>query len=73
MYALPQGVQHVIVQLGNVTPLVAFRLGGGLNVQHRDSDRVPSHGVSGDHIVIEIQPSRYVGEVGIIRFQRVCE
>ena len=72
MFALPQGVQHVIVQLGNVTPLVACRL-RGTQFYHRDSDRVPSHGVSGDHVVIEIQPSRYAGEVGNIRSERVCE
>jgi hypothetical protein len=72
MDALPQGVQHVIVQLGNVTALVACHL-KGTQIYHRDSDRVPPHGVSGDHVVIEIQPSRYVGEVGNVRFERVCE
>lgn len=69
---LPRGVEHLIIQLGDTTSLVIVR-SSEADYQHRSSDCVPSHGVSGVHISVKIQTSCHVIGAGIVWVKRVCE
>ena len=66
MNALPPGVEHLIVQLGDAAPLAAFS-SSGTKRSYRYSDCVPPPGILGDHVVIQIQPYRHIGEVEVER------
>jgi hypothetical protein len=72
MNQLPPEVEHLIVQLGDATSLVALS-SGRTKCQHRNPDCVPSLGVPGERVVIEIQSPRHIREDGVFRFERVCE
>lgn len=72
MDRLPPRVEHLIIQLGDATSLVALS-SSRTKWQHRNPYCVPSHGVFGERVVIEIQSSRHIREVGVLGFERVCE
>ena len=72
LHALPNEVQHLIIQLGNTTSRVVV-ISSRADYGHRDSDCVSPHGVSGIHISIEIESSRHIREDGFFGLKRVCE
>ena len=72
MNQLPPEVEHLIIQLGDVTSLVALS-SSRTKCQHRNPDYVSSPGVSGERVVIEIQSPRHIREDGVFRSERVCE
>lgn len=73
LYKLPPRVEHLIVQLGDAS-LSVTATSSETKYLHRDSDRVSSHGVFGERVIIKIQSSCYIGAVGIFRYiERVCE
>jgi hypothetical protein len=72
MNQLPPEVEHLIIQLGDATSLVALS-SSRTKCRHRNPDYVPSPGVSGERIVIETQSPRHIREDGVFRFERVCE
>ena len=69
LYALPQGVEHLIIQLGDATPSAAITL-DETESYHRNSDFVPPLGATGDRVIIKAQPYRCIREAG---FCWVCE
>jgi hypothetical protein len=70
---LPARVEHLIVQLGDASPSVTLTP-SKTECIHRDSDRVSPHGVFGEHVIIKIQSSCYIGAVGFFWYiERVCE
>ena len=72
LHALPAGVEHLIVQLGNST-LSAVGTCNEAECAHRNSNCVSAHGILRDRVIIKIQSSRFVGEVGVFWLERVCE
>lgn len=73
LYTLPPRVEHLVVQLGDASPSLTAT-SSETEYLHRDSDRVPPHGVFGERVVVKIQSSCYTGAIGIFRYiERVCE
>ena len=70
--ALPPGVEHLIIQLGDALSITSTL--SETECLYRDPYRLSPHGIFGERVIIKTQSSCLVGEVGVYQwFERVCE